>query len=89
MAPAQQALPPPRRLRAGRLRPRGLVRFLLVRTVLAIGTLVAISIIVFAATQLLPGNAAKAKLGKQATPASVKALRRRTGARTNRPSTST
>jgi peptide/nickel transport system permease protein len=74
MSPAQQALPPPRRLRAGRLRPRGLVRFLLVRTVLAIGTLVAISIIVFAATQLLPGNAAKAKLGKQATPASVKHL---------------
>jgi peptide/nickel transport system permease protein len=51
-----------------------LLRFLLVRASLAILTLVAISVIVFAATQLLPGNAAEAKLGKQATPASVKAL---------------
>jgi peptide/nickel transport system permease protein len=56
-----------------------LLRFLLVRTSLAILTLVAISVIVFAATQLLPGNAAEAKLGKQATPASVKALEAKLG----------
>ena len=56
-----------------------MLRLLFVRTVLAILTLVAISVIVFAATQLLPGNAAEAKLGKQATPASVKALEEELG----------
>jgi peptide/nickel transport system permease protein len=65
----------PRRIR----RPRGLARFLLVRTALAVLTLVAISLIVFAATVLLPGNAAKAKLGKQGTPASVAALEHELG----------
>ena len=52
---------------------------MLVRVVLALLTLVAISIIVFAATQILPGNAAKAKLGKQATPAAVAALKHQLG----------
>ncbi|HET9102590.1 MAG TPA: ABC transporter permease [Solirubrobacteraceae bacterium] len=46
-----------------------------VRLVLAVVTLIAISIIVFAATQILPGDAARAKLGKQATPAAIAALR--------------
>jgi peptide/nickel transport system permease protein len=50
-----------------------------VRLLLAVLTLIAISIIVFAATQLLPGDAAKAKLGKQATPAAVAALRHQLG----------
>lgn len=49
------------------------------RLVLAALTLVAISVIVFAATQLLPGDAAKAKLGKQATPESLAALRTQLG----------
>ena len=49
------------------------------RVALAVLTLIAISIIVFAATQILPGNAAKAKLGKQATPAAVAALEHQLG----------
>jgi peptide/nickel transport system permease protein len=56
-----------------------MARMLVVRAMLAAVTLVAISIIVFAATQLLPGNAAQAKLGKQATPAAVAALDRQLG----------
>jgi peptide/nickel transport system permease protein len=71
--------------RARRLSPRGIVRLLLVRVALAVVTLIAISIIVFAATQILPGNAAKAKLGKQATPAAVAALEHQLGL--NRPAT--
>lgn len=71
--------------RAKRLAPRGLVRLLLVRIGLAVLTLIVISIIVFAATQILPGNAARAKLGKQATPAAVAALEHQLGL--NRPAT--
>ncbi len=62
-----------------RFRPRGIKAFVLVRTLLAVATLVVISVIVFAATQLLPGNAARAKLGKQATKASVAALEKQLG----------
>lgn len=64
---------------AHRLRPRGLAGLVAVRVVLAVLTLVAVSIIVFASTQLLPGNAAKAKLGKQATKASLAALEKQLG----------
>jgi peptide/nickel transport system permease protein len=71
--------------RAKRLAPRGVVRLLVVRIALAVLTLIVISIIVFAATQILPGNAAKAKLGKQATPAAVAALEHQLGL--NRPAT--
>jgi peptide/nickel transport system permease protein len=62
-----------------RLRPRGITGFVVVRTLLAVATLVVISVIVFLATQLLPGNAARAKLGKQATKASVAALEHQLG----------
>jgi peptide/nickel transport system permease protein len=65
--------------RASRLRPHGMAGFVLVRLALAVGRLVVISVIVFAATQLLPGNAARAKLGKQATKASVAALPKQVG----------
>jgi peptide/nickel transport system permease protein len=44
------------------------LRFISRRLLLAIGTLLAASVLVFAATQLLPGNAALAILGKSATP---------------------
>lgn len=64
---------------ARRRRPRGIAGFLFVRSLLAIGTLIVISVIVFGATQLLPGNAARAKLGKQATKASVAALEKQLG----------
>ena len=44
------------------------------RLALGVLTLLAVSIIVFAATQALPGNAARAILGKQATPEAIAAL---------------
>ncbi len=68
-----------RRRVTGWLRPRGLAGFVAVRVILAAMTLVAVSVIVFAATQLLPGNAAKAKLGKQATAESLAALEKQLG----------
>ena len=46
------------------------------RLALGILTLFAVSIVVFAATQALPGNAARAILGKQATPEALAALTR-------------
>jgi peptide/nickel transport system permease protein len=44
------------------------------RTAFGLLTLLAVSVIVFAATNVLPGNAAKAILGQTATPARVHAL---------------
>ncbi|MGA9858809.1 MAG: ABC transporter permease [Solirubrobacteraceae bacterium] len=51
-------------------------RFLLRRVLLGLLTLLLVSIVVFAATQALPGNAARAILGRDATPARVAALTR-------------
>lgn len=81
MASATIAAPPATRRR----RLSGLPRFILVRSLLALATLVVISVIVFASTEILPGNAARAKLGKQATPDAVKALEQQLGL--NRPAT--
>lgn len=53
-----------------------MTKFLLRRTVLGLLTLFLVSIVVFAATQALPGNAATAILGRNATPARVAALTR-------------
>ncbi|HWE09752.1 MAG TPA: ABC transporter permease [Solirubrobacteraceae bacterium] len=50
--------------------------FLLRRVLLGLLTLFLVSIVVFAATQALPGNAAVAILGRNATPARVAALSR-------------
>ena len=60
-------------------RPGGLVGLVAVRVALAALTLVVVSVVVFAATQLLPGDAARAKLGKQATKASLAALEKQLG----------
>jgi peptide/nickel transport system permease protein len=49
-------------------------RFLLRRILLGLLTLLLVSIVVFAATQALPGNAARAILGRNATPARIAAL---------------
>ena len=49
-------------------------RFLIRRILLGILILFLVSVVVFAATQALPGNAAQAILGRQATPARLKAL---------------
>ena len=51
-------------------------RFLLRRVLLGLLILLLVSIVVFAATQALPGNAARAILGRNATPARLAALTR-------------
>ena len=51
-----------------------MTRFLIRRILLGILILFLVSIVVFASTQALPGNAAQAILGRQATPARLKAL---------------
>jgi peptide/nickel transport system permease protein len=53
-----------------------MVRFLLRRIALGVFTLFVVSIIIFGATQVLPGDAARAILGKQATPEALVSLRR-------------
>jgi peptide/nickel transport system permease protein len=59
-----------------RLRPRGIAGFIARRIVLGVVTLFLVSIVVFAATQTLPGDAARAILGRTATPDSLAALRK-------------
>jgi len=49
--------------------------FILRRLVLGIVVLVTVSVVVFAATNALPGDAARAILGRNATPASLQGLR--------------
>ena len=53
----------------------GIPGFIVRRTLLGLLVLVLVSVVVFAATQALPGDPALAILGRQATPASLKALR--------------
>jgi peptide/nickel transport system permease protein len=53
----------------------GIARFLLRRTGLSLVTLFFVSIIIFASTQILPGDAARAILGHEATPAGLAELR--------------
>ncbi|TGQ05012.1 MULTISPECIES: ABC transporter permease [unclassified Mesorhizobium] len=56
-----------------------LLQLLLTRITLAAVTLFAVSIVVFAATQYLPGDPARAALGAKADPSAVEALRREFG----------
>jgi peptide/nickel transport system permease protein len=60
-----------------RLTSGGVPGFVARRLLLGIVVLVMVSIVVFAATQALPGDPAQAILGRSATPASLAALRRR------------
>jgi peptide/nickel transport system permease protein len=53
----------------------GLGSFIVRRVLLGILVLALVSVVVFAATQALPGDPARAILGRTATPASLKALR--------------
>src|SRR3989440_12249316 len=57
------------------LRLRGIWGFVVRRALLGVLTLFFASVIVFAATQALPGDPARAFLGRTATPDSLKALR--------------
>ena len=59
-----------------RFRPGGVWWFILRRLLLGIVVLILVSIVVFLATQALPGDPARAILGRSATPASLAALRR-------------
>ena len=59
-----------------RLRFRGVSGFIIRRLLLGILVLILVSILVFLATQALPGDPARAILGRSATPASLAALRR-------------
>ncbi len=57
------------------LRASPIARLLVRRIFLGLLTLFFVSVVVFAATQLLPGDAARAVLGRTATPVSLAALR--------------
>jgi peptide/nickel transport system permease protein len=59
-----------------RFKPSGVWGFILRRLLLGIVVLILVSILVFLATQALPGDPARAILGRSATPASLAALRR-------------
>ena len=75
---------PPKARRARRVRfPGGISGFIVKRVLLGLVTLFIVSVIIFAATQALPGDPARAILGKTATPASLAALREQLGL--NRP----
>jgi peptide/nickel transport system permease protein len=56
---------------------RGITGFIVRRTLLGVLTLFVASIVIFAATQALPGDPARAILGRTATPESLAALRER------------
>ncbi len=57
----------------------GILKIILQRTLLGVVTLFAISLIIFSAVSLLPGDAAESILGQAATPETVAALRAQLG----------
>jgi peptide/nickel transport system permease protein len=57
----------------------GVLKFIARRLALGVLTLLIVSLVVFAATQLLPSDAAQSILGRNATPASTQALREKLG----------
>jgi peptide/nickel transport system permease protein len=59
-----------------RFRSRGVSGFIVRRLLLGVLVLFLVSVVVFAATQALPGDPARAILGRSATPQSLAALRR-------------
>src|SRR3954454_25031169 len=61
---------------AARLRQNFIFRTIVRRLLLGVLTLFLVSVVVFAATQLLPGDAARAVLGRDATPDRPAAFRR-------------
>jgi peptide/nickel transport system permease protein len=75
MPPVQEATAPGRaaaRVRRGETHP--ILALVWHRALVGVVTLLAVSIIVFLATEVLPGNAAYAVLGHSATPARLRAL---------------
>jgi peptide/nickel transport system permease protein len=74
MASEQSGSPSPPDVPSGK-RFGGLFGFIVRRIALGVVVLALVSVVVFAATQALPGDPARAILGRSATPASLKALR--------------
>jgi peptide/nickel transport system permease protein len=72
-APGPAVARPPTRPR------RTLVWFVIVRVLTGVATLLVVSMLVFAATEVLPGDAASAVLGKSATPDQVAKMRKLMG----------
>src|SRR5438552_15798228 len=56
-----------------------LLRMIAGRVAVGVLSLLAVSIVVFAITALLPGDAAQERLGQEATPEALKALREQMG----------
>ena len=76
---AEVPSPPPGLTEVAKKEPRPIRSMLIRRGSLGLMTIVLIAIIVFAATVVLPGDAATSILGQQATPARVHALRQQLG----------
>jgi peptide/nickel transport system permease protein len=70
-------------VRSSQHQRRTLLWFVVVRVLVGLATLLLVSMLVFAATDVLPGDAASAVLGKSATPEQVRQLRAEMGL--NRP----
>jgi peptide/nickel transport system permease protein len=64
------------RRRGGVRAPHPIIKLLVQRVALGVVTLCVVSVVIFAATQALPGNAAVAILGHSATPSALHALER-------------
>ncbi|WP_062207409.1 ABC transporter permease [Aureimonas sp. AU12] len=60
-------------------RGRSLARLVAGRLLIGAGLLLAVSLLIFAGTQILPGDVATAMLGQQATPEAVAAIRAKLG----------
>jgi peptide/nickel transport system permease protein len=69
---------PPTAARAARRR-RPLLRFVVRRLAAAVATLFVVSVLVFAGTEVLPGDAASAVLGRTATPEQLEKMQRLMG----------
>jgi len=72
------ALDPPV-VRSSQRRRRTLLWFVVIRILVGLATLLVVSMLVFAATEVLPGDAASAVLGRSATPEQVDQLRAQMG----------
>src|SRR5512133_3015852 len=70
------SVPASRRESRGRWSDRSVLRTVSRRLLLGLLTLFLVSVVVFAATQLLPGDPARAVLGRDATPDRLAAFRR-------------
>lgn len=70
--PVEESLKPARLVSIGRRHP--ILKFVIGRVVAGVATLFVVSVLIFAATNVLPGNVAEAVLGRNATPALIHQL---------------